>query len=65
MFDAKLSAFLSTIPDGPFKTDGINLGIKSGNAILALRAGDGAYQNPVTDWPSSNVPGVYVKGATE
>ena len=56
--DAKLSASLSNIPDGPGKTQGIALGIASGNAILALRAGDGAFQNPVTDVPVSNVPGV-------
>ncbi len=44
------------------QTEGIALGIAAGNVILALRANDGAYQNPVvTDWPSSTVPGVYVK----
>ena len=42
MLDAKLSESLSNIPDGPGKTKGIALGIASGNAILALRAGDGA-----------------------
>ena len=59
MLDAKLSAFLSTIADGPTKKQGIELGVASGNAILALRANDGAYQNPVSDWPVSNTPGVY------
>lgn len=57
--DARLAASLSGIPDGPAKTKGVALGIASGNAILALRAGDGAYQNPVVDLPPSNVPGVY------
>ena len=61
MLDAKLSASLSKIPDGPGKTQGIALGIASGKAILALRAGDGAYQNPVADWPASSVPGVYIE----
>jgi len=61
MLDARLSASLSKIHDGPGKTQGIALGIASGKAILALRANDGAYQNPVSDWPASNVPGVYIK----
>jgi hypothetical protein len=59
MLDAKLAASLSSIADGSAKEEGIALGIASGNAILALRAGDGAYQNPVSDVPVSNVPGVY------
>jgi membrane-associated phospholipid phosphatase len=59
MLDAKLSASLSGIADGNAKTQGIALGIAAGNAILALRAGDGAFQNPVTDVPVSTVPGVY------
>jgi hypothetical protein len=61
MLDAKLAASLSSIPDGPRKTEGIAVGIAAGKAILALRTNDGAYQNPVSDWPDSNVPGVYVK----
>lgn len=59
MLDAKLSASLSGIPDGTAKTRGIAAGIASANAILALRANDGAYQNPIADVPVSNVPGVY------
>jgi membrane-associated phospholipid phosphatase len=59
--DDELAESLSNIPDGPGKTEGIALGIASGNAILALRAGDGAFQNPVSDWPASTVPGVYIK----
>jgi hypothetical protein len=59
MLDAKLDASLSKIPDGPGKTQGIALGIGSGKAILALRAGDGAFQNPIADVPVSSVPGVY------
>jgi hypothetical protein len=61
MLDAKLAASLSKIHDGPRKTQGIAVGIAAGKAILALRAGDGAFEDPVSDWPPSNVPGVYVK----
>ena len=61
MLDAKLTASLADIPGGPGKAQGIALGIESGNAILALRANDGAYQNPISDWPDSDVPGVYIK----
>lgn len=59
MLDAKLSTSLSGIPDGTAKTKGIAVGIASANAILALRANDGAYQNPIADVPVSKVPGVY------
>jgi hypothetical protein len=61
MLDAKLASSLSRIPDGYRKKQGIEVGIAAGKAILALRKGDGAYQNPVSDWPDSDVPGVYVK----
>jgi hypothetical protein len=59
MLDAKLSASLAKIHDGPGKTQGIAVGVASGKAILALRAGDGAYRNPIADVPVSSVPGVY------
>lgn len=59
MLDAKLSTSLSGIPGGTAKTKGIAVGIASANAILALRANDGAYQNPIADVPVSKVPGVY------
>jgi len=58
--DTKLAALLSTIPSGSGKTQGLALGIASANAILALRAGDGAYQNPIGVLAASGVPGVYV-----
>jgi len=54
MLDAKLSKSLSGIPDGIAKTKGIAAGKASANAILALRAGDGAFQNPVADVPLSD-----------
>lgn len=39
-FDAALSTSLAGIPDGPAKTDGINLGSQVAASILALRASD-------------------------
>lgn len=59
MLDAKLSSSLSGIPDGTAKKEGMAAGIAAAHAILALRANDGAYQNPIADVPVSNVPGVY------
>lgn len=59
MLDSALEASLSTIPDGPMKELGIALGIKSGDAILALRAGDGAFDNPIVFITPSTVPGVF------
>ena len=58
--DAKLAESLANISDGSAKTMGIALGITSANAILALRAGDGSNQDPISDVPPSTVPGVYV-----
>lgn len=58
--DAKLAESLANISDGPAKTMGIALGMASANAILTLRAGDGAFQNPVSEIPASTVPGVYI-----
>lgn len=57
--DSALEASLSTIPDGMPKDQGIEIGMKAGNAILALRAGDGAYENPIVFITPSTVPGVY------
>lgn len=59
MLDSALEVSLSTIPGGPLKEQGIALGMKSGNAILELRAGDGAFDNPVVYIEPSTVPGVY------
>ena len=41
-YDAALANSLSSVPDGPGKTAGIELGNTVGAAILALRANDGA-----------------------
>jgi hypothetical protein len=43
-----LASYLSSIPDGPAKTEGIALGIEAGNTILALRS------NPVPEYPSGH-----------
>ena len=59
ILDSALTASLSTIPDGAQKENGIALGAAAGDAILALRAGDGALENPVVTIPVSTVPGVY------
>ncbi len=59
--DAKLAESLANIADGPAKTWGIALGMASANAILTLRAGDGAFQDPISQIPPSTVPGVYVE----
>ncbi len=59
MLDTKLSTSLSGIPNGTAKTKGIAVGVAAANAILALRANDGAFQNPIADVPVSKVPGVY------
>lgn len=59
ILDSALSASLSGIPDGVQKDNGIALGIEAGNAILAFRAGDGAFDNPIVTIPVSTIPGVY------
>ena len=41
-FDARLAEDLDQIPDGPARTDGIDLGRRAAAAILALRADDGS-----------------------
>ena len=59
MLDSALQASLSTIPAGARKEQGIALGMKAGNAILAMREGDGAMANPAVFIEPSTVPGVY------
>jgi hypothetical protein len=59
MIDTKLAESLAGIADGPAKTMGIETGMASAQAILDLRAGDGAYQDPIGIIPVSTVPGVY------
>lgn len=42
VFDEALTASLAAVPDGPAETEGVNLGRRAGEAILAARADDGA-----------------------
>jgi hypothetical protein len=58
-------ADLGAIPGGPAKTDGMALGLAAANALIALRqnllgqATDGSATPPLTNIPSSTVPGDY------
>ena len=59
-FDATLATELNTIPAGPAKTEGIDLGHRAAAAILALRANDGsAVAEPKVgiDFLTSNLAG--------
>jgi len=59
MLDSALAASLTKIPAGMLKDNGIQLGMKAGKAMLDLRAGDGAFDNPIAIIAPSTVPGVY------
>ena len=54
-------ASLGSIPGGPAKTLGIEIGQAAAAQILALRAADRAYELPVIDpnYPQGNAPGEY------
>jgi hypothetical protein len=59
-FAAYLAEDLATIPNGRFKTSGIDLGRRAAAAILAMRADDGAeHAEPVVgvDYLTSDEPG--------
>src|SRR5215831_13679505 len=56
--DSAMRSALSAVPDGPAKTEGIAVGERAANAILSLRADDGA-DLPESYRPQTN-PGVYV-----
>jgi hypothetical protein len=74
LIDPAYDASLSTIPDGDAKTDGIAVGLRVANALIALRADDGfrkdaGYSPPTPplagDWvPSAATPpgGTYAPG---
>jgi hypothetical protein len=63
--DAARDADLLTIPNGAAKTDGMAVGLAAANALIALRqdatgaATDGSATPPLTNVPSSTVPGDY------
>jgi hypothetical protein len=59
-FDEELRRELRRVPRGRAKTDGVALGRRAAEAILALRADDGAqHAEPLVDveWPTSPEPG--------
>lgn len=59
MLDSQLAKAIDTIVNLNAKQKGIALGQKCGNAIIDLRNGDGAFQDPVGAIAPSTVPGVY------
>lgn len=59
MLDSVLSVTLAGVAEGPAKYKGMEVGAEAGNAMLALRAGDGADADPIAIVLPSNVPGVY------
>ena len=56
--DAKYSASLATIPDGPAKTNGISVGQQTASGILGLRANDG--RDAVVPYTAGSGPGVWM-----
>jgi hypothetical protein len=63
VLDPAYAASLATIPDGPGKTEGIALGERVANALIALRADDG-FRAPVTYTPPNPpIPGVWIPTA--
>ncbi|HEU4935734.1 MAG TPA: vanadium-dependent haloperoxidase [Vicinamibacterales bacterium] len=65
LLDAARDADLGAIPNGAAKTDGIAVGLAAANALIALRqnssgvATDGSATPPLTNVPTSTVPGDY------
>jgi hypothetical protein len=59
LLDERLSESLADIDNGASKTAGIEAGLAAGNAILELRAEDGAFENPIGTTEPSEEPGVY------
>jgi hypothetical protein len=51
ILDGDYAAYLAAIPDGPAKTEGIAVGARVAEAVLALRANDGREQNPQLGQP--------------
>lgn len=65
LLDAARDVDLAAIPNGAAKTDGMAVGLAAANALLALRqnsssvATDGSATPPLTNVPSSTIPGDY------
>ena len=57
-FAAMLQEDLATVPNARARTNGVRLGDKVGNAILALRANDGS--NAPSSYTPSGLPGTWV-----
>jgi PAP2 superfamily/RTX calcium-binding nonapeptide repeat (4 copies) len=55
VLDAALTSSLAGIPDGPEENNGVALGLRVANQMLALRANDGA--NATVDYSSGAQPG--------
>ncbi len=56
--DAKYSASLATIPDGPAKANGVSVGQQTAGGILALRASDG--RDAIVPYTPGSGPGVWM-----
>jgi hypothetical protein len=59
MLQGRLAESLSEVKDNHRKKAGIALGKAAAGAILALRAKDGAYEDPIGTVAPSTTPGVY------
>jgi hypothetical protein len=57
ILDPAYDASLATIPDGRAKTDGVAVGLRVANALIALRADDGFRANVGYHPPSPALPG--------
>jgi hypothetical protein len=56
--DAMYAESLAAIPDGRGKTGGIAVGTRTADAMIASRAGDGAF-DPADAWTTGTAPGVW------
>lgn len=59
MLDGRLAESLAQVTEGKRKADGIALGKKAAQVILAQRQNDGALADPIGAIAPSTVPGVY------
>lgn len=63
ILDPAYDASLATIPDGPAKTDGVAVGLRVANALIALRADDGFRADVGYTPPNPALPGDWVPTA--
>jgi hypothetical protein len=64
ILDPAYDASLATIPDGQAKTDGVAVGLRVANALIALRADDGFRADVGYTPPTPALPGDWVPTAT-